>query len=108
MVVEETVKVKSETRYLSMLLGAASFSILLFGIYNFVSLSKVAAFATAIEAPDYAAYTASLAWGSLAVSVILVVMLVLFMRYINKRMRIRSQWFASQIDQLKQKQMESQ
>ncbi len=99
MVVEETNKVKTETKYLSLLLGCASFVILLFGIYNFVSLNKIAAFATAIEATDYANYAASLAWGSMIITLAIVVMLVLFLRYINKRMRKRSVWFAEQIKQ---------
>lgn len=97
MVVEETNKVKTETRYLSLLLGAASAVIFLFGVTTFVMLSKAAAVAQTIGNVDYANTIAILAEGSLIVSLAIVVMLMLFLKFINKRMRKQNRWFANEL-----------
>jgi fatty acid desaturase len=97
MVMEETNKVKVETRYLSLMLTAVAFTVLLFGIADFVYLSKAAAVELALGQVDNANTLALVAWGALIMSVVFILLIALFMKYINKRMRMRSKWFSEQI-----------
>jgi len=97
MVMDETNKVKVETRYLSLMLIAVSFIVLLFGIADFVYLSKAAAVELSLGQTNNANTIALVAWGALILSVVFIVIIFLFMKYINKRMRARSKWFSEQV-----------
>lgn len=95
--IEETNKVKVETRYLTLMLTAVSFMVLLFGIADFVYLNKAAAVELTLGQTNNANALALVAWGALIMSVVFIVIIFLFLKYINKRMRARSKWFGEQV-----------